>query len=194
MSDPTAIGFRAKTGWAAVVLLGGPAAAPRVLDSRRIDLCDPGEPDSRQPYHAGFGTFREDDAEVKRLVRGVRRYAARAIEKLMTEYAAAGHSPRRSAVVAGSDVDPAKIANLHMRAHALEGRLYRNLVEESMAAAGLSCSVLLERGLQAGAAEQLGLTEDRLKRAIGELGKRHGGPWRAEQKAAALAAWTVLPR
>jgi hypothetical protein len=194
MSDPAAIGFRAKTGWAAVVLLGGPADAPRVLDSRRIELCDPADPNSRQPYHAGFGTFQADDAKVKRLVRDVRRYAARALEALLAEYRGAGHAPRGSAVVAGSDVDPAKIANLHMRAHALEGRLYRNLVEEAMAAAGLSCSLLLERGLHAGAAERLGVTEDRLKRAIGELGKRHGGPWRAEQKAAAIAAWTVLPR
>ena len=118
-----AIGFRAKTGWAAVVLLAAEASGPRLLDARRIELCDPAEPDSRQPYHAGFGTFNEDDAEVKQLVRGVRRYAARVMKRLLDEYAAAGHAPRTGAVVAGSDIDPAKIANLHMRAHALEGRL-----------------------------------------------------------------------
>jgi hypothetical protein len=31
--DRAAIGFTIKSGWAAVVLLGGPAAVPRVLDS-----------------------------------------------------------------------------------------------------------------------------------------------------------------
>ena len=66
------------------------ADGPRVLDSRRIELCDPDEPDSRQPYHAGFGTFNEDDAEVKRLVRGVRRFASRAMKRLLDEYARGG--------------------------------------------------------------------------------------------------------
>ena len=136
-----------------------------MLDSRRIELCDPAEPDSRQPYHAGFGTFNEDDAEVKRLVRGVRRFAARAMKRLLDEYAAAGHAPRSGAVVAGSDVDPAKIANLHMRAHALEGRLYRNVVEEGLAAAGIGCELLLERDLYPRAAERLGMRESELKKA-----------------------------
>jgi len=76
-STATALGFRVKTGWAAAVLLAGPADAPRVLDSRRVDLCDPAEPDARQPYHAGFGTFQEDDAEVRRQVERVRRFAQR---------------------------------------------------------------------------------------------------------------------
>ncbi len=193
MSKRHAVGFRAKTGWAAVVLLEvGAGDGPHVLDSRRIELCDPAEPDSRQPYHAGFGTFNEDDAEVKRLVRGVRAFAARAMKRLLDEYAAAGHAPRGGAVVAGSDVDPAKIANLHMRAHALEGRLYRNVVEDGLAAAGLGCELLRERDLYARAAERLGLRENALKKAVAELGRGVTGGWRAENKAAALAAWLVL--
>ena len=89
---------------------------------------------------------------MKRLVRGVRRYAARVMKRLLAEYAAAGHAPRGGAVVAGSAIDPAKIANLHMRAHALEGRLYREVVEEGLAAAGIECALLLERDLFARAA------------------------------------------
>ena len=192
MSTRTALGFRAKTGWAAVVLLAGPADQPRVLDSRRLELCDADEPHSRQPYHAGFGTFQEDDAEVKRLVRGVRRFASRAIGGLLREYAAAGHAPRGGAVVAGSDVDPRKIANLHMRAHALEGRLYREVVEDGLAAARLHCEVLLERDLYDRAGQRLGLRVEALKKTVGELGRGVAGGWRAESKAAAAAAWFVL--
>ena len=192
MSARAAVGFRAKTGWAAVVLLESTADGPRVLDSRRIELCDPAEPDSRQPYHAGFGTFNEDDAEVKRLVRGVRRFASRAMKRLLDEYSAASGPLRGGAVVAGSDVDPMKIANLHMRAHALEGRLYRDVVEEGLAAAGLGCELLLERDLYRRAAERLGLRESALKKTVTELGRGVAGGWRAENKAAALAAWVVL--
>jgi hypothetical protein len=187
-----AVGFRAKTGWAAVVLLESTAAGARVLDSRRIELCDPDEPDARQPYHAGFGTFNQDDAQVKRLVRDVRRFAGRVMKRLLDGWAAEGLAPRGGAVVAGSNVDPARIANLHMRAHALEGRLYREVVEEGLSAAGLGCEVLLERDLYPRAAERLGLGEAALRQAVTELGRGVAGGWRAESKAAALAAWVTL--
>jgi hypothetical protein len=187
-----AIGFRAKTGWAAAVLLAGPPSSPRLLDSRRLELCDPDRPDSRQPYHAGFGTFQEDDAEVKREVKNVRRFAARAMAALLREHAGAGRAPAAGAVVAGSGVDPATIANLHMRAHALEGRLYRDVVAEGLTAAGIRFVVMLERDLYARAARRLEMTETEIKRAVTELGRDAGGGWRAESKAAALAAWLVI--
>ena len=49
MSERAAVGFRAKTGWAAVVLVTGGTDGPRVLDSRRLELCDPTAPDSLPP-------------------------------------------------------------------------------------------------------------------------------------------------
>jgi hypothetical protein len=192
MSERIAVGFRAKTGWAAAVLLADSGAGPRVLDSRRIELCDPADPDARQPYHAGFGTFNQDDAEVKRLVRGVRGFAARAIERLLDDYATQGRAPRTGAVVAGSTVDPAKIANLHMRAHALEGRLYRQVVEQGLGDAGLECELLLERDLYARAADRLGVPENEIKKTVVGIGRGVDGGWRAESKAAAVAAWVVL--
>jgi hypothetical protein len=38
----------------------------------------------------------------------------------------------------------------------------------------------------------LGATEAKAKRTIAQLGDSHEGSWRAEEKLAALAAWTVL--
>jgi hypothetical protein len=192
MRERIAVGFRAKTGWAAVVLLADSGDGPRILDSRRIELCDPAQPGSRQPYHAGFGTFNQDDAEVKRLVRGVLGFAGRAIKRLLDDYGKRGRAPHQGAVVAGSDVDPTKIANLHMRAHALEGRLYREVVEQGLADAGLECELLLERDLYARAADRLGQREAALKQTVTELGRGVDGGWRAESKAAAVAAWMVL--
>src|SRR5262245_3917928 len=66
---PAAIGFAVKSGWAATVLLVGSPASPSLAHSRRIDLSDPAIPDSRQPYHAGFGTARSTGADLTRLVR-----------------------------------------------------------------------------------------------------------------------------
>ena len=61
------------------VLLGGSAAAPRVVDSRRVEISDPDVPDSMQPYHAGFGTARDAGDELKRLVSSVKSYGRKSV-------------------------------------------------------------------------------------------------------------------
>ena len=47
-----ALGFRAHSGWAAVVAIGGSRDAPVVLMRTRIELADPEIPESIQPYHS----------------------------------------------------------------------------------------------------------------------------------------------
>jgi len=69
------IGFRVKSGWAAAVLLVGPAQMPRVSEHRVVELSDPAVPASRQPYHAGRGVGQTDPATLQRLTAGVHRFA-----------------------------------------------------------------------------------------------------------------------
>ncbi len=52
MKTHAALGFRAHSGWAALVVVAGPPRSPAVIDRRRIELVDPGIPGSKQPYHA----------------------------------------------------------------------------------------------------------------------------------------------
>src|SRR5687767_4736471 len=117
----TVIGCRVKSGWAMTVLLAGPAAAPRVLDRRRIDLSDPSVADSIQPYHAGFGREQDDERVVAHLTRIIARCTQHSVSQLLDTYHALGAHPARLAIVVGSLVDPASIANQHIRAHAQEG-------------------------------------------------------------------------
>src|SRR5262245_62665264 len=187
-----AIGFTVKSGWACAVLLTGPAGSPRVLDSRRIDLSDPALPESRQPYHAGFGTARAAGPELSRLVGAVKRFGRQSVTDAIRRYRAAGHPVRGAGVVVGSLIDPALIANDHIRIHALEGQLFRGVVQEATRRSRLSCAIWRERDLHAQAAGFLDRSERALRDALVELGRGVGGPWRAEQKAAALAAWLVL--
>jgi hypothetical protein len=49
------LGFRVKSGWAAVVVLTDTADSLQLSDVSRIDLCDPRLPETRQPYHAAMG-------------------------------------------------------------------------------------------------------------------------------------------
>jgi hypothetical protein len=180
-----AVGFRIKSGWATTVLLAGPRSAPRVLDRRVTLLADPEDPAARQPYHAGLDTHEAQAARaVKRLVKAVERFAHRSVALLIAEYRAAGHRVRGVGIVVGSVVDPASIANDHIRAHAEEGRLFRVVVERAIRACRLRARVMVEKELYVAAAP--------LRRRVAALGEAVEGPWRAEEKAAALAAWRVL--
>ncbi len=188
-----AIGFRVKSGWAAAVLLAGPADAPRALDRRVIELCDAAVPHSKQPYHAAMELSEEEGAKVvEQLRRVVQRVTQQSVTELLKDYGNTGHSMRGAGVVVGSDIDPARIANAHIRAHALEGRFFRTILEEALQACGLRCLVVVERAAYAKAAATLGRQEAELKRLVAELGRALGGPWRTDEKTATLAAWMAL--
>jgi hypothetical protein len=187
-----AIGLTVKSGWASAVLLIDSATLPRVVDSRRVDLSDPTIPESRQPYHAGFGTARATGPELSRLIAAVKRFGRRSVTDAIRDYQAVGHSVRGAGVVVGSLIDPKRIANDHIRIHALEGHLFRGVVQDAAARSRLPCFIWRERDLHALAAGILKQPESALRDTLAALGREVAGPWRAEQKAAALAAWLVL--
>ncbi len=189
---PAAIGLRVKSGWASVVLLSGPVASPRVLDRRILDLSDPAIPASRQPFHAGMGRAQRHVAKLARLVRVVEGYARRSVAALVKDYRAAGHRLRGVGVVVGSDIDPQRITNPHIRAHASEGRLFRTAVETAAGRCGLRCFTVLERNAFRRAAQVLGRSEADLKRTVTAFRRTVRGRWRVEEKTATVAAWLVL--
>jgi hypothetical protein len=190
----TSLGFAVKSGWAAAVLLGGPIAAPQVLDSRRVELSDPGVAESRQPYHAGFATARAAGAELTRLVGSVKRFGGKSVTDLIGQYRHPGRELRGAGVVVGSLIDPDQIANEHIRIHALEGRLFRTVIQDALERSGARVTIWRERDIQAEAVKALEKTRDGLRAGLTQLGRAVDGPWRAEHKAAALAAWLVLAR
>jgi hypothetical protein len=183
------LGFRVKSGWAAAVLIANSAKAPTVIDSRVIELADPGVAHSRQPYHAGLGTAQTDTAKVTRLVRGIERFSRRTIKSLLDEYRAT-HRLRCAAVVASSLTDPASIANQHMRAHASEGRLFRSVLVDGLEKCDIRVRVVLEREVYELLGKALRLRPREAKHKVTALGESVAR-WRAEQKVAAAAAWLV---
>ncbi len=171
----------------------GPWRAPRVVDRRVIDLSDPHVPTSRQPYHAVRDARPGQAARLERYLRRlVQRVTTRSLGALLKEYRRQGRRVRRVALVVGSLIDPARIGNDHIRAHALEGQLFRTALEGAARAARLPCNTLVERSLYATAASRLKRSPGALKRAVRDLGGVYGAPWRADDKAATLAAWLAL--
>jgi len=185
-------GFRVKSGWAAAVLLTGSPRSPQLCDVQRIDLSDPQVPETRQPYHAAMGKLETDPRKIDRRVRVVRSIAQPSVAKLLAGYRQNGYSIRRAALVVGSRIDPASIANLHIRAHALEGQLFRSVLQESLHAHRILSDVLIERDAYAQAAVQLKQSNQNVRRVIQKFGQDTEAPWRAEQKLAAVAAWVAL--
>ena len=190
-TERAAAGFTVKSGWACAVLVAGTKSSPRLLDSRRIEISDPDIPDAKQPYHAGFGTARDAGDELKRLVRSVKSYGRKSVSSLIREYQKTA-KVTAAGVVAGSLIDPKTIGNDHIRIHAMEGRLFREVLIGAAERSGVKCSLWRERDLYGVAGKQLKAAETVLRKRLAALGGDAPGGWRAEHKAAALAAWLVL--
>ena len=192
---PLGLGFRVKSSWAVAVLLAGPRNAPRLVRCQTLLLSDPGIPQSKQPYHAVLGL---PEKERKSLLRKLRKVVADALKKslheLQRQATADGYRVAGAGLVVGSLVDPATLHNEHIRAHALEGQLFRTVLEEALGERGISAKVFLEKGAYLAASEVLGKSAAAAKRWIRGLGDFQEGSWRAEEKLAALAAWVALCR
>jgi len=194
-SQTAALGFRVKSGWAAVVLLTGTARSPQLSDLGRIELCDPQRPETRQPYHAAMGELETDSTKLNQRERVVRGISQESLGTLLTSYRQKGYRIRRATLVVGSQINPLTISNPHIRAHAFEGRLFRSAVEETLHDQGIHTDVLLEGDAYARVAARLKQSSDGVRRAIENLGRStpaNSGPWRAEQKLAAVAALLAL--
>jgi hypothetical protein len=89
-------------------------------------------------------------------------------------------------------MDPAAIANPHIRAHALEGQLFRSALEQALNGHGIGTFILQERDAYAKAGAQLKKSCDDVRRTIQNFARSTDGPWRAEQKLAAVGAWLAL--
>ena len=99
---------------------------------------------------------------------------------------------RTAGVVVGSTVDPESIGNDHIRIHALEGKLFRDVLIDAVERNGVHCSTWRERDLYTAAEKHLKIAEALLRVKLTALGKGVSGGWRAEHKAAALAAWMTF--
>jgi hypothetical protein len=191
-AENAALGFRVKSGWATVVLLTGPVDSPALRDNRVIDLSDPQVPETRQPYHATFGQLETDAKKINRRAAIVHRITMESITKLLSDYRPKDYLFTRASLVVGSQLDPATIANSHIRAHALEGQLFRSALEQALNAHGIRTAILLERDAYVTAGSQLKKPHDDVRQTIQKLGRSSDGPWRAEQKLAAVGAWVAL--
>jgi hypothetical protein len=174
-----AAGFKAHSGWAALVVIGLSNEGRVVVDRRRIELVE--ETWAKQPYHAAE-ELPPDEARmlVQRGVDAAHRIAKREMRAFVKR--SAGHEIAGCAVLLGTpmpDWTIDQIRSVHVRMHKAEGVLF----PAALIAAAKACDV----NLVAIPEKQLAIND-----AVAALGKSAGPPWGKDQKSAASAAIIVL--
>ncbi|MBI3676142.1 MAG: hypothetical protein HY243_05950 [Proteobacteria bacterium] len=191
-----ALGVRAHSGWAAVIILAGSAQEPEIIDRRRIELRKPGDENARFPFHH-VESWKLDRAMafIQSCTKSSNGYALTALSDI------AAHLKKRSLVLSGCGLltasgrtlpDLANILASHSLIHAAEGEFFRDAIADACARKKIAVSRVKEREALTWAAARLGLTDVRLKLKMDALGKPLGPPWTADQKLATAAALLVL--
>jgi hypothetical protein len=190
------LGFTPHSGWAAAVMLGGSAAAPRVLARERIALTEEGLEGAKQPYHALEDVpLPEAVRRLERFESSATRLAVSALQALLQRAEAGGLQLRASGILDSSGRSGATLEAIlgsHALIHTADGNHFRAALARGCEAHGLVVVRIAQRELPARAAAVLGKAPQQLARAAAGLGAGLGAPWGADQKSAALLAWLLL--
>jgi hypothetical protein len=189
-------------GWAAYVVLGGPASEPSILFRGRMQLCDPKVEGSNQPFHrvaamfpfhhAEPMDFKTGEAFIKRCRKSSQDLAARALKKIVATHGAL----KACCVLTGPErpLPPLRaILASHGLMHAAEREFYREAVRDAAARMKILTEMVKENDLPA-LAKRLPGTEASRRKMIGAFGKHVGPPWAQDEKFAATAAWCGLAK
>ena len=192
-SNLVSIGLRAKTGRAIAVVLGGTTDAPLVLTKLEISLADPKVPATAQPYHEVMDLpWEESQKAVRKSAAAIEAIARKTLAGLIKELQSQGMKVSGAGIVGAKDRDLARIGNYHIRAHAAEGVLFRQVLDLAADANALKRRTFSDRELDQTAATELGAEAEGVKRKLNNLRHTVAPPWRADEKQAATAAWLVL--
>jgi hypothetical protein len=193
-----ALGCRAHTGWAALVVVAGGLSRPEVLFRGRAELGDPAGRVRRNVYQAARAL--EPSAAAAQVAAAERiagEQAAAALERIVRQMTDKDAVVRSCAVVVGTfprEVRLESVLASHALAHAAEGRLYQAALLQGAESCGLDAVAIPKRSIWEQAEEALGVAEDELRRWIDQLRRELGPPWAQDQKLAALAAYIALAR
>ncbi len=191
-----AIGFSAHSGWAAMVVLGGSAAAPELLARSRVQLIDDHDPESKQPYHAvEFLCVEEATGRLDGYMATATRLAHDSIRAQSELLKGRGMVVKSVGIVDSSSRKQVSLPSIlasHALIHAADGDHFRNALHVAAEQCRLRVCRIPARDLETHAGKNLRLPPKRLLETVDELGSRKGPPWGADQKKAALLAWTLL--
>lgn len=193
---PAAIGFRAHSGWAAVVAVAGGAREPRILLRSRIRMTDGSIAGAKQPFHAAEEMGMPRAADYIR--RCVERSGALALEGLrgaLAEIRRSGHRTVAGALLRASGRPLGTLEDTlasHAKIHTADGEHFR----DALAAASRRCRLKVvgipEREVWERAAKAARVPVPELQALVAACKKAVGAPWTADEKLATAAALAAL--
>ena len=189
-----AFGFKAHSGWAALVVLGTRGGNLEVLERSRVELVE--EEGAKQQYHAAEELKPAEARKVvKRGIDAAKRIALREMRNAVERTRESGFEVRNCGLVVGNpmpgwSVD--EILAVHFRMHKAEGVLFRDVLAEAADACDLRLVAILEKQLLEHAQSALKTSASSLSQRVAALGKAVGPPWSKDQKEATLAAMIAL--
>jgi len=187
------LGLSVHTGWAACVVAGGSVRAPLLAAREEIELL--GDLD-RFVYHSAAAAKKRSEAEAS-VARARKMAAERATDvlaRLVERASAGGHAIVACAIVAkkGEMLPLENILAAHLRIHAAEAHLYRDVLRDAAEAIGLPARIVSPSDLETASAMAMRVNPSELPALLVEVGRAVGRPWAKDQRAASLAAWMLL--
>jgi hypothetical protein len=196
MSDAAAIGFRPHSGWASLIAIAGPVAAPHVIERRRIELADRASRGSVQPYHFAEGLeLKKAERWIEQCLNDSERLARDAIQVTADKLRQQGYRVRACGLVRSSARPLPELASVlasHALIHAAEGEMFRDALTRASTHHGFSVLGVKERELFDCCTTDLGMAAREIESRLAELGRMLGPPWRQDEKFATLVAWLAL--
>ena len=192
----TALGCAVHSGWAVVVGVSLDGGSNRVLLRERIELMNPGDPGSKQPYHSVEGLpIPEAGDRLVKYAATAQRLAGEAVRGMVGRLREGGHRTVALGILDSAGRKGSRLADIlasHALIHTADGDHFRSALAGAAARLGLPVVRVQTRELDAKAAEVTREPIGRLKLALKDAGRDLGPPWGADQKAAALLACLVL--
>ena len=195
-SKQAALGFRAHSGWTALIAVCADRGSPTVLARRRVHLVETFTYEFRQPYHTAKKMPPDEGREfISRMQEEARRFAYRAICDVQSELQKQGLKLTRCGLLLASGkalpvLD--KILASHALIHTADGELFREALLHASARCGLRDFRVKEREVLDLAGRAFRLKPDDIMRRVTELGRSLGSPWSQDEKFATMAAWLAL--
>ena len=191
-----ALGFRAHSGWAAMVALSLENGEPRVLLRERPKLVETFTYEFRQPYHtAQKMPLKQADEFIQRSESEARSLASVAFARAVAEIQRQGLKITSCGLLLASArplPELEKILASHALIHSADGELFRGALAHVIRQHKLRLLAIRERELLERGIESLGAKKEKLLSRLTALGKGMGPPWSQDEKFATLVAWIAL--
>jgi hypothetical protein len=179
-----------------MIVLGGALGDLRVLARSRVELIDANDRESKQPYHAvEFCCVEEAAGRLRGYLEVATAMAYGAIETRCTAVTERGYQVTSVGILESAGRKPSSLPSIlasHALIHAADGDHYRNALSAAAERHGLRVCRIQARALEANAVSHLRLPLNAVLDTVNSLGRQVGPPWGADQKKAALLAWTLL--